>query len=189
MCDSQNEEYEVSNKALLERYCSLFISKINGIFQTERVPFLCHYTNGASLCSLLQGKNTAENIQADPLRAVGCPSMLAKQADAEKEGCLTGEFWFTKWNCLNDPTEFRLIHDSIEEELKIYDNEENADFYRLMTSCNSWDKYTKRDIAEDWGHFMHEHDVFIASFTLFCVETLAKQVCKAVIMLLISIAL
>lgn len=70
------------------------------------------------------------------------------------------ELWFTKWNSLNDPTEFKLIHDIIDRHLQMYDKE--SEFYRMINTYNSVDRYSKRADVTKW---YNEYNVFILSFS------------------------
>lgn len=72
----------------------------------------------------------------------------------------TKELWLTKWNCLNDPTEFQLIHDIIENELKEYRNK-NKDFFFLLQDYNSIERAFKNDTSK-WAK---DYNFFILSFT------------------------
>lgn len=69
------------------------------------------------------------------------------------------KLWFTKWNSLNDPTEFKLIHDIIQDELNQYKDDKK--FFRMIQDYNSFDIFLKNN-GENWNT---EHNIFIMSGT------------------------
>lgn len=71
-----------------------------------------------------------------------------------------GELWLTKWNCLNDPSEFQIIHEIIEKELKTY-RLKNSVFYDLISDFNQIDQALKR--SEEISS--STENIFILSFT------------------------
>lgn len=70
------------------------------------------------------------------------------------------QLWLTKWNCLNDPTEFQLIHDIVENELKEYRNKDEK-FFLLIQDYNSIERAFKNDTSK-WAK---DYNFFILSFT------------------------
>ena len=71
-----------------------------------------------------------------------------------------GQLWLTKWNCLNDPSEFQIIHDIIKEELKIF-RLRDRDFYDLVSEYNQVEQAIK--CSEEM--YTCPDDIFILSFT------------------------
>lgn len=116
------------------------------------------------MCSILQGKAKRESdkhCNATENDSVRLPNAHNGTVCATSH---VGEFWFTKWNCLNDPTEFMLIHGYIEEWIKKHKSDCES-FCNIISTCNAWENYVKSNITEDWGLFRHECDVFVSSFT------------------------
>lgn len=51
------------------------------------------------------------------------------------------ELWFTKWHSLNDPSEFQILHELINNHLKDYKND--GEFYHLLEDINAIERYKK----------------------------------------------
>lgn len=73
------------------------------------------------------------------------------------------QLWLSKWNCMNDPSEFLLVHDIIKEELKAYREKDRA-FYDLISDYNQIEKAIK--CSEEM--YSSNDDIFILSFTRKC---------------------
>lgn len=71
----------------------------------------------------------------------------------------SSELWFTKWNCLNDASEYKIVHALIENCLSEF--ADDNDFVDLIRDYNSFELSTKNN-GERWNI---EHNVFIASFS------------------------
>ena len=67
--------------------------------------------------------------------------------------------WFTKWNCLNDTSEYKIVHSLIEDCLLEF--EEDNDFVNLIKDYNSFELATKNNGVR-WNL---EHNIFILSFS------------------------
>lgn len=164
MCESEEREYEIVNKKALADYEKNIRKKIIAEVGCKNAQKLCHYTSAAALCSMLQEKTRRENDKNCNL-VDNEPEELSFEHNGKV--CTpshVGEFWFSKWNCLNDPTEFRLIHGYIEEWINKH-KKDCEGFCNTISTYNAWENYVKSDITEDWGLFRHEYDVFVASFT------------------------
>jgi hypothetical protein len=71
----------------------------------------------------------------------------------------SSELWFTKWNCLNDASEYKIVHSLIENCLSEF--ADDNDFVDLIRNYNSFELSTKNN-GEIWNT---EHNIFIASFS------------------------
>lgn len=71
----------------------------------------------------------------------------------------TGELWFTRWDYLNDSSEFKYIHEIIENNAKIY--KQDKDFVRLIDSIN------KQIVGLKESRYWNDErtDIYFASFS------------------------
>lgn len=70
------------------------------------------------------------------------------------------KLWFTRWDCLNDYTENKYIHDLIEEGLKAFSD--HPDFVSCFLNINNGQRKWK----EESEHYKADQNLFIASFSL-----------------------
>lgn len=67
--------------------------------------------------------------------------------------------WFTRWDCLNDSSEYLQIHDIINNCIKKYRHSHN--FYRTIYEWNELNRTEKQKMFYD----DENHDLYIASFS------------------------
>lgn len=71
----------------------------------------------------------------------------------------TGELWFTRWDYLNDSSEFKYIHEIIENNARNYKSDK--DFYKLIGSIN------KQIVQLKDSRYLNDEgtDIYFASFS------------------------